>query len=430
VFDSLGAIVTLTRDIVTGNLDALKADFNAASDGMTKHFVANLADMKSAYDSFAKTVGKVFGTEGPEEKAPKKPAPLIPDLASASAAAKQARDEDAADLKASLKEELDQIRATNLAEIAETKAKGLAEIQIKQQDLDTAKTLNQVSADQEEQVARDLTISKYNIELKAMQDEAALRSTDPARKIQLAAQETILYQKMQTDINRIHNLAIQSRHQADIEAAQAQVSVWRSITSPIDNAIQQITNGVLQGTQTLSQAWRNAATSMVVSLANAGEQVIENMAINLAKGLLLQKTAAGQSIMIDAKKAFSGAYSSASAIPYVGWILGPIAGAAAFAAVMAQASFAVGTGNVPGDMTAQVHRGEIIVPATMSDSIRSGQLTLGGPAGGGGGSGGGNNVRFGDIHIHGTTPEYDARKLLQILHRGLRDNPSMKLGIA
>jgi hypothetical protein len=431
VFDSLGAIVTLTRDIVTGNLDALKADFNAASDGMTKHFVANLADMKSAYDSFAKTVGKVFGTEQPEEKAPKKPAPLIPDLAAAGAAAKKARDEDAADLKASLKEEMDQIRATNLAEIAMTRAKGLAEVQIKQQNLETQKSLNQISADDEETIARNLMVTKYNIELQAMQQEAGLRSTDQARKVQLAAQEAILYSKLQADINRIHNQALQARAVADKKAETQSAQMWQGLISPVRNAFQQITNGVLQGTQTWSQAWRNAATSMVVSLANAGEQVLENMAINLAKGLLLQKTAGKESIFIEAKKAFSGAYSSASAIPYIGWILGPIAGAAAFAAVAAQASFAVGTGNVPGDMTAQIHKGEIIVPATMSDSIRSGQLTLGGPAGGGSGSGGGPvHVNMGGVTINSAGENYDARKLLQIIHRGLRDNPSMKLGIA
>jgi hypothetical protein len=39
-------------------------------------------------------------------------------------------------------------------------------------------------------------------------------------------------------------------------------------------------------------------------------------------------------------------------------------------------SYAVGTGNVPYDMTAQIHKGEGIVPSTFMDSIRSGELAL------------------------------------------------------
>ena len=40
-------------------------------------------------------------------------------------------------------------------------------------------------------------------------------------------------------------------------------------------------------------------------------------------------------------------------------------------------SFAVGTANVPGDMTAQIHQGEAIIPKTFAESIRAGEMTLG-----------------------------------------------------
>jgi len=48
-------------------------------------------------------------------------------------------------------------------------------------------------------------------------------------------------------------------------------------------------------------------------------------------------------------------------------------------------TFAVGTANVPSDMTAQIHKGEGIIPSTFMDSIRSGELTL--SSGKNGGSG-------------------------------------------
>jgi len=40
-------------------------------------------------------------------------------------------------------------------------------------------------------------------------------------------------------------------------------------------------------------------------------------------------------------------------------------------------SFAVGTTNVSSDMTANIHRGEIIVPSSFSDGLRSGELSMG-----------------------------------------------------
>lgn len=44
-------------------------------------------------------------------------------------------------------------------------------------------------------------------------------------------------------------------------------------------------------------------------------------------------------------------------------------------------SFAVGTPRVPRDMVAKIHKGETIVPANFAESIRRGDMTLGGPAG-------------------------------------------------
>jgi hypothetical protein len=45
--------------------------------------------------------------------------------------------------------------------------------------------------------------------------------------------------------------------------------------------------------------------------------------------------------------------------------------------VVTYGSFAVGTPNVPYDMQANIHRGEIIVPRDFSDGLRSGDLTMG-----------------------------------------------------
>jgi len=54
-----------------------------------------------------------------------------------------------------------------------------------------------------------------------------------------------------------------------------------------------------------------------------------------ATGLMQQAAAKGQVVASDADQAASGAYASASQIPYVGWLMGPAAAATAAAAVMA-----------------------------------------------------------------------------------------------
>lgn len=57
------------------------------------------------------------------------------------------------------------------------------------------------------------------------------------------------------------------------------------------------------------------------------------------------------------------------------------ASGAAEVATIASQSFAVGTPEIPRDMTASVHKGEMIIPQTFSSAIRSGELTLSGGSG-------------------------------------------------
>lgn len=99
-------------------------------------------------------------------------------------------------------------------------------------------------------------------------------------------------------------------------------------------------------------------------------------------------------IVADASAAEAGAYAATAPIPYIGPILAVAAGAAALAAVLAMkpsGSFATGAWSLPSDMIAQVHKGEMIIPAGPAAAIRAGG---GGNAPSGGGDGGG------DTHFH------------------------------
>jgi hypothetical protein len=131
-----------------------------------------------------------------------------------------------------------------------------------------------------------------------------------------------------------------------------------------------------------------------------------------AEGLALQKAgnvAAGSS---DAVTAAKGAYSSASQVPYIGWILGPIAAAAAFSGVEAFGSAQHGADIAPGlNPMMQLHSREMVLPADIAGGMRD--MIRGGNQGGGGG----NKSVTNHVNIHAL----DSQSVAQLLSR----NPSL-----
>ena len=109
---------------------------------------------------------------------------------------------------------------------------------------------------------------------------------------------------------------------------------------------------------------------------------------------IASKASALSSIEANAAVAASGAYAAIALIPYVGPALAPAAaatafvGASAYSTALAMPSFAVGAWELPGDMVANVHKGEMIIPAGPAAALRDGL------SGGGGGRGGDTHVHF------------------------------------
>jgi len=220
--------------------------------------------------------------------------------------------------------------------------------------------------------------------------------------------DSIEYQKLQDQ----KVLADQKFNIEHMKLTQAQVKddmkVWTEIFNTIEKNFDSMIKGLMQGTQTFQQAFRNMAQNLVISFVEA----VAKMGMEWIKKELMQTAAtiagnaartasdtaatgaqkassdaaSSSQIMKDAKEAAANVYASVSSIPYVGWILAPPAAAAAFAAVAAFDSFDTGTDYVPHDQLANIHQGEIIVPRAQSDAIRAGDATLG--------SGGGGNVHF------------------------------------
>lgn len=219
--------------------------------------------------------------------------------------------------------------------------------------------------------------------------QAALYATDSAKYNQV----------MQDKANADARFA-NEKTRLDLEASKESAKQWTSAFNTIEKSLDQMLQGVLQGTQTMGQMFQRLAQSLVLSLGEAalkmgldwlkmeaqktaasiaGNQVrATSQAEATAQGAAMQSSANSESILKDASGAAAGTFNSVAQIPYVGWILAPIAAGAAFAAVAAFDSFDVGTPNVPRDMLAQIHQGEAIVPARQAQKWRDGDLGIGG----------------------------------------------------
>lgn len=143
---------------------------------------------------------------------------------------------------------------------------------------------------------------------------------------------------------------------------------------------------------TAAQSAQTAAVASGVTAQNTAR------ASGQAAGKAMQSSLAVSTVTSDAAQAAAGAIASVASIPIVGWAMAPAAGQAAFAATMAYApaaSLAVGTFDVPQDMAANIHKGEMVVPRTFAEGIRS---AMSGP----GGTGDTHYHHHGDVNVADT----------------------------
>ena len=131
---------------------------------------------------------------------------------------------------------------------------------------------------------------------------------------------------------------------------------WTSALNTIDKSFDQMLTGVLQGTQTIGGAFERMAGDMVISFIEA----IAKMLVQWA------------------------AFQAATATGFGAGLTNPFSGngggffGAAVGGIGSLLSFDTGTNYVPDDMVANIHKGEIIIPAGASQQIREGTASVGG----------------------------------------------------
>jgi len=229
---------------------------------------------------------------------------------------------------------------------------------------------SKVSADSFDTL-RDRAQNDYAVMLQKHQEFAAAvaaGSKDAAKTAENNWHEAA--QKFQTDWDQA-----KQRAQADMQQIK---STADQMASEVSGILNQAISGKLNWAQEFDKILSQMLDKLVkhlmqqVAMWIAHEaQVNATKATGLATGLALQKTANAQAGTSDAIGAAKGAWNSAAQIPYIGYIIAPLAAAAAFAGVEAYGSAEGGYSVPPGESPMiQAHPRELVMPANLSEGFR------------------------------------------------------------
>jgi lambda family phage tail tape measure protein len=200
-------------------------------------------------------------------------------------------------------------------------------------------------------------------------------------------QQKAAYQKAVTDYQnlKIQELELEKKYDKQIAALRAgltdsfvvqlrkQALAWQDVQKEMERTFFSTLNGMNQNLAsfiTTGQAnWRQLATSAIEEIIKIGLQWVESQILMKVLGIQTSKETAGSNIMASAASGAAAAGASVAAIPMIGWSMVQAVSDETYATLAAFqagiAGFALG-GIVPATGLALVHRGERILPASMS----------------------------------------------------------------
>lgn len=241
--------------------------------------------------------------------------------------------------------------------------------------IETALSARRISADRAYQIELDLLNKEAELEISRLRMHQKANKNDIRIYNEDAKKILEVYRWLFNQIDQLQNKTF-LREQQRIK------SFSTSISQSFGSAIQ----GLLAGTETWQQAILGVLNGILSAFINIGEEIFQTWLEDQIMTLLGIKTTSAESsvgqILDAAAVASANTFASIAAIPIVGPGMAPEAAAASYATVSAMTALtglgglAVGTGFVPEDMATIIHRGEIIVPRTFADEIRSGRLSL------------------------------------------------------
>jgi hypothetical protein len=229
----------------------------------------------------------------------------------------------------------------------------------------------QITQDQKFALLEAETQKEYEAELALVEQEALLGNLTVKQANDVFKRIAALKAKHNIDMIKLDEQAIAQQQQ-----------MWTNSLSVIETAFNSQLRGLLAGTTSWSQAFKNILGDIIIKFIEMCEQmVVKWLAAELAQttattsgaaaraaaeqtaassGILANAANALQAIMTDAAQAFAGVFA------FLAPAMGPAAAgpaAAAQATVSAAAIFDVGTDYVVRGGLALIHQGETIVPA-------------------------------------------------------------------
>jgi hypothetical protein len=284
------------------------------------------------------------------------------------------------------------------------------------------------------------------------------------------------FQKALKSMSDAAQPAMQSVARLNVDTAAAAQRSWEQALRPIASSFERSLKGMILGTTTFRQAIANLGQAVLGEFIHLGVGMATHwLAMEAARtaatlsgaatrtaadtgaaeqSIALSVATAVKDIAVKAYQAAAGASAAIAAIPVFGPALAPAAAAGALAAVVALgksvASAAGGWERVPQDQLAQLHKDEMVLPASLAGRLRGiaelGDLARGlAPAalprvaapGGGGASGSGAGGEWhAHVHVHAIDTQSGAqflmsnmRTIAKGLAREMRNfNPAMKPG--
>ena len=237
--------------------------------------------------------------------------------------------------------------------------------------LDAEANQFQITQNQKFAMLEAETQKEYEAELNLLQQEAALGDLSVKQRLNVINQIAALEEKHRIDMIKLDEQAIAQQQQ-----------IWTASLGTIENAFNSQLRGLLAGTTSWSQAFKNILGDIIIKFIEMCEtMVVKWLAAELAQttattsgaaaraaaeqgaassGILANAANALQAIMADAAQTFAGVFA------FLAPTMGPAAAgpaAAAQASVSAAAIFDVGTDYVVRGGLALIHPGETIIPA-------------------------------------------------------------------
>jgi hypothetical protein len=333
--------LAISKAQLEGSLEQLKNDESAHG--------ANLAARLAADMKYAAEVARIHGA-GSKEYA-------------------QAQKEITATLEAQVKqrEEIAQI------ELQGARTQALQDVDNAEEAAKKKFDLMQINLQQLVALEKQYAAQRYAIHQEQLAQDLAILQQNPNY-------DPVKFAQIQQQVLQASSQYNQQLLKIDTQAAQQQIAVQKQLTSSMEQGFANAFSSVLKGSQTVGQAFTKMMQQMLSSVIDVVAKIIAQWAVQTATNLLLNR----QQALANAGVAATGAMASAAAIPYVGFLLAPLEGAAVYASAL---GFAEKGWDIPAGVNplAQLHQKEMVLPAKYAEPLRE-NLANGGGATGGGGS--------------------------------------------